>query len=803
MNEPTRQNHYVPEWYQKRFLPSAGASLFYLDLAPAAIEIGPGLHRNVNPVTRRAPRSCFWSKDLYTTWPNGQPNDDVERLLFGDIDNKGAIAVRAFAEGAPDAVHQAFHSFFEYLGAQKMRTPKGLDWIKERYSELGQIGLLTEMQHLLGLNLTLWVEGVREIVSAKNSDVKFILTDHPVTVYNAACPLGGAACTYPNDPDVQWNGSQTVFVLDDENCLILSHLDYAEGRGIDPLADRANARHLGRTLARPDKFIRTRMLSRDEVITVNHLLKSRARRYVAAGNADWLYPEREYSGDWQQIGEVLRPPNDALWGFGGEIYIGYKDGSTSYQDQYGRSSGSHEYLRKEVDASSIEDCDECGCGSGRNFEDCCKAVAPHVRPSWAVASIRERNMIFVNMVADILGLTKGKTWDDIRDELSDEQVVQIHKSLQGLWPPDTNFRELWPRPDSRVFRAVYMGLMDPRTIVSSVLAWVVYFDEIIVLNPFSNPACLNPDYSPIHKPRKFKAQTLKNVLLLFELAPLIEAGIVHFVPDPGELDYTMGHTMRTIAQARSSKLRLSDDDTLVFERLAQDDMKRQFARMPLDVVSDLIRRKSPELDEARLKELALGFRELAADDPLALRQPLDPGEEGAEVSILRMMNLELAMFMAQVMGGIVYTDLPVCWQQLAKVSGRTASLWAPVSSAFATSNISLDADFREGFRRRSSGEFADVRKVFRELQATLVASGSSTAPVQVSQLAADVTAAFASAQGRWAADPPPKSRALDRGLTLSMPEDGIAYIPVQRLVLTFGPSGSLRSVPMAMFVSPI
>jgi hypothetical protein len=34
-------------------------------------------------------------------------------------------------------------------------------------------------------------------------------------------------------------------------------------------------------------------------------------------------------------------------------------------------------------------------------------------------SIRERNIMFGRMMANILGLTKGKTWEDIRRELSD------------------------------------------------------------------------------------------------------------------------------------------------------------------------------------------------------------------------------------------------------------------------------------------------------------------------------------------------------------------------------------------------
>ena len=51
----------------------------------------------------------------------------------------------------------------------------------------------------------------REIVSAADSDVKFIVTDHPVTVYNAAVDPTSPQCAYPQDPIVATLGTQTVF----------------------------------------------------------------------------------------------------------------------------------------------------------------------------------------------------------------------------------------------------------------------------------------------------------------------------------------------------------------------------------------------------------------------------------------------------------------------------------------------------------------------------------------------------------------------------------------------------------------
>ena len=81
----------------------------------------------------RSPKRCFVEEDLYTTRFGQTLNDEVERFLFGRIDTTGALAVRAFVGNDPQAIHEHFQSLFEYLDAQKLRTPKGLDWIEIRY----------------------------------------------------------------------------------------------------------------------------------------------------------------------------------------------------------------------------------------------------------------------------------------------------------------------------------------------------------------------------------------------------------------------------------------------------------------------------------------------------------------------------------------------------------------------------------------------------------------------------------------------------------------------------------------------
>ena len=222
----TRDNHYVPQWHQKGFLPSNSNCLHYLDLAPDQHVLDDGRIVTMNSVRYYSPARCFVERDLYTTFFGEFINDDIEKFLFGEVDNTGSKAVRAYISGDPLQCHNHFSDFFKYLDVQKLRTPKGLDWIKNRYADLDQLALMIEMQSLRHRHCTIWAE--REIVSAEKSNVKFIVSDHPVTIFNPACPPESEQCAGSNDPAIALKGTQTLFPLDSDHCLILTNLEYAQ-----------------------------------------------------------------------------------------------------------------------------------------------------------------------------------------------------------------------------------------------------------------------------------------------------------------------------------------------------------------------------------------------------------------------------------------------------------------------------------------------------------------------------------------------------------------------------------------------
>jgi hypothetical protein len=795
----TRRNHYVPVWYQKGFVSADPRRLFHLDLNPQQGEQG----RGGGQVTKRsAPKQCFWSHDLYTTLFFGAPNDAIERFLFGAIDNDGALAVRAVAGGDPRAVHDSFQNFFSYIDAQKIRTPKGLDWIRDRYGKIDQLNLMLEMQALRQMHCTMWLEAVREVVSAEESDVKFIVTDHPVTVYNAQCPPDSVQCRYPDDPPIELIGSQTLFPLDANHCLILTNLEYAKDpTGVDLLRTRQNARHFGHTLARTDAWIRTRKLSRDEVIAINHIVKSRAHRYIAAAQEEWLYPERAGPHDWAALGKILLPPERELWHFGGEIVVGYKDGTSSFQDAFGRTSPSNEYLRKEPTAEGSSPDEHCQCGSGKPFALCCKDLAPEDRMPTDEFSIRERNLMLFRAIENIIGLNAGKSWEDVRRELSDEQVKKIHITYAALWPTDTNIADLLPRPDSRVFRALYVGLIDPRTIAASVIGWLRYFDEIFVLNPFTNATLMRPEYSPIDSPGQYKEQTIKNVALVMALAPFIYDGVVHLVPDPIEFNDTFRQGVWTIAKERRGQMKPDSVDLELGRALGEDDFKRMMARLPDADLRRQIRESDSKLSDKEITELIAYIRKQHAADPLALIQPLATGKNGGQLMVMRGVNFELALFIAQLTGAIIYSDQRLTRDDLAaaRVPSEGGSIGA---DRMLQLNLVLALHPERIRAARDARTAQAARASLGGLFATSVApkDGLDGAAVEAALAVINETANADLPLARGPAEPTGKyeDTVFEIDARLLVPPTGYSLTAVRRFLVAFGRRRHLGAVPFAI-----
>lgn len=335
-----RNNHYVPEWYQYRFLPptTAEKKFYYLDLKPET-KFSNGRPYKRKDLLRWGPKSCFAQNDLYTTRFGSWESTEIEEKFFGKVDASAQAALDYFADFQhPSVDSDAFHALLPYMSIQKLRTPKGLAHFARTIGTQNKNLALIALQDLQQLYCAVWTECIWSIADASDSSTKFLVSDHPVTVYNRACFPHSKWCVYFNDPDIWLSATHTLFPLSLDKILILTNLSWVRHPYGNPLKPRPNSAPFRPAMFNFQEIQTGRKLSEVEVNEINFIIKKRAYRYIAAAEKDWLYPEKNIGGlRWDKLGGgYLLMPDPRSVIFAGEFLIGYKGGGGDAFDVYGR-----------------------------------------------------------------------------------------------------------------------------------------------------------------------------------------------------------------------------------------------------------------------------------------------------------------------------------------------------------------------------------------------------------------------------------------------------------------------------------
>jgi hypothetical protein len=348
MADEYRHNHYVPEWYQRRFLSKGQNRQYYLNLRPDT-EVRNGHAFTHHPLKIWGPKMCFAQDDLYTTEWGGLPNREIEKFFFGKWDNSAPAALDHFSEFTFDGVSaDAFNILLPYLSIQKLRTPRGLGWLRKHVRSGDKNQTLLDLQDLQGLFCAIWSECVWQIADASQSETKFIISDNPVVSYNRECQPNSQWCRGDESPDIRYVATHTYFPLYRNKILILTNLSWVRDPFQKPRTFRPNPRFLRNAMFNFTDIQLERMLSEEEVREINYITKMSAHHYIAAAEKEWLYPEQYLSSTtWRTLGDgyLLMPDPRHIHG-GGEIIVGYKDGRSDRFSEYGHRPGDRDFQNK-------------------------------------------------------------------------------------------------------------------------------------------------------------------------------------------------------------------------------------------------------------------------------------------------------------------------------------------------------------------------------------------------------------------------------------------------------------------------
>lgn len=348
MNTTSNQyhhNHYVPVWYQRKFLRDDQSQFFYLDKAPETRSQN-GRTWVRNNLLRWGPDNCFAQDDLYTMQWGSIENTDIEQFFFGKIDSAGKMAVEHFENfELNEKSNAAFSALLSYMSVQKLRTPKGLGNAREVSRIQNKSISLLLLQRMQNIFCAIWTECIWQIAEASQSKTKFIISDHPVTVYNRECFPESKWCLGFNDPDIRQVATHTFFPFSLNKVLILTNLAWVRDPYQNPLTLRPNPNFFRNAIFNFQDIQFDRFLSEEEVVQINYVIKSRALRYVAAAEREWLFPEKYLTCDqWRKLGNgyLLMPDPRHVFG-GGQTVIGYKDGSSDAYSEYGHRPWQYGY----------------------------------------------------------------------------------------------------------------------------------------------------------------------------------------------------------------------------------------------------------------------------------------------------------------------------------------------------------------------------------------------------------------------------------------------------------------------------
>ena len=384
-----------------------------------------------------------------------------------------------------------------------------------------------------------------------------------------------------------------------------------------------------------------------------------------------------------------------------------------------------------IDSIKVGPNDLCPCWSGRKYKHCCRGkvdweqVLRSSRDHLDLMSIRGRNLLFVNAIHEALQLDKeinAASLANYKRAFTPEAVRKIYEAVSELWPPNTDIQSLLERAGADV-SGLYIGDYDPYYVSSALVRHSIYANKILLVEPFSHPYILKPEYNPLENPAQYRAQTLRDVNFYLSLLPWIDAGIVEFIRTPSDFDRDLNYQAMVRSKRIGQDLELKAAIAESVRDLKQRHMRKQvFQDLILGAPEPHLRKVykeaglSEKMTEGEFFEQINAFRDADPD----FLEPLGLGENNAQ---LRMSftggTYEMARLAAQMSRSYLFTDLHARWAAIQHDKRKQTAentVWSPFAKAvqntklYYLNNLTLD----HALRLRTENRLEGVRDVMTE-----------------------------------------------------------------------------------------
>ena len=351
-------------------------------------------------------------------------------------------------------------------------------------------------------------------------------------------------------------------------------------------------------------------------------------------------------------------------------------------------------------------------------------------PGQPEADLQGRNVGFLDALVNIFQLDKVSSWEDIRRNITPEQVKLMYEQYAWFWPHQTDLFSIAHLPPDRL-RTLFIGNTAPLGTLKHVSRLSLYTDQIIVINPLLNPHTITEEYNPILHPESYVEQTLKDLFLLLELAPWVVAGIVVLLPDPGDFDYQLRIAAWKSAEQRAEgrDLDISREEKIGVDGVNQleAEMQRAYLGHPESLAQKIAGEYGlTEKQQAEMKEY---IESLRMKDPFTVLNP-DIKPEFSMAHSSTGTNLEMGTFIANLTGAYLSTDIPYRWKEILSLRGEETNEVEDISNAFQGEQFRfLDgANTQFALQMRKEGRLEMFRNFLRDTWRKT--DGGATAPVE-------------------------------------------------------------------------
>jgi hypothetical protein len=387
------------------------------------------------------------------------------------------------------------------------------------------------------------------------------------------------------------------------------------------------------------------------------------------------------------------------------------------------------------------------------YKQCCLHLDENREVRFGAArqsqSLEEKNIALISGVAEIFD--SGQDWDKVKSRMTDERIREFYKFIAALWPLDTDYLQLLPKPDSSL-RALYLGEYEPEMMVENVFRFSLYADQIILVNPFDNPNRMADKFNPVLHPGEWRIQTLRLIYHLRILAPWIVAGLVVLIPDPGDFDQSLRLKTWELAHKRFKTANITDEDVQASSMRGKTQDVLLLA--PDDYLARKARETNPGITDKEVEDLLAYVRKRRKEDPLMLNQTLD--EMPGQMTAYRMgSNLEMGLYICKTIGAFPYTNVRFRWNEILGAASEldpSSQVWSPLTKAFGNLDFRFlnNVDSQFAVKVREEGRLEGFRAFMRKIWQTVEGEVDlAKAEMLARDFKDELTAEYDQAQAEW------------------------------------------------------